>query len=298
MAIANYLSIDVEDYFQVSAFEGVSPPDNWHNQPFRAERNTSLVLDILAEKQTRATFFVLGWIARKCPSLVKKISAAGHEIASHGFGHRRVSTQDRTVFRKDVRDSKKILEDLSGQQVLGYRAPSYSISHKTLWAYDELHEAGYVYDSSVFPVQHDFYGIPDWPRFAFEVGKQADGDWCPLESQIETQPGMKEFPISTLRIGKRNLPIAGGGYFRLFPYAVTRWGLQRINKSEKKPFVFYLHPWEFDPQQPRMNGAGWKSNFRHYLNLHKTEGRFRRLLDDFEFCPIGDEVKKYNTQCV
>ncbi len=288
MAVANYLSIDVEDYFQVSAFEKVSPPDKWHQQPFRAERNTSLVLDILAEKQTRATFFVLGWIARKCPALVRKIAAAGHEIASHGYDHRRVSTQSRDAFRQDVRESKMILEDLSGQQVLGYRAPSYSISHKTLWAYDELHEAGYVYDSSVFPVQHDFYGIPNWPRFAFDVERQADGDWCPLESQIQAQTGMKEFPISTLRIGKRNLPIAGGGYFRLFPYPMTRWGLQRINKNESKPFVFYLHPWEFDPDQPRMNGAGWKSNFRHYLNLHKTEGRFRRLLDDFEFRPIKE----------
>ncbi|HXV19771.1 MAG TPA: XrtA system polysaccharide deacetylase [Desulfuromonadales bacterium] len=291
MAPANLLTIDVEDYFHVSAFETVSPPETWERCEFRVDRNTERVLALLAEYDVRATFFVLGWVARRFPELVKKIARHGHEIASHGYGHRRVTTQSRAEFRDDIRRSKTLLEDLGGQAVLGYRAPSYSIGLHSLWAYDELLEAGYRYDSSVFPVKHDFYGIPDWPRFPFCVIRGDQGQWAPEDGRTETPAGepacrMLEIPITTLKLCGRNLPIAGGGYFRLFPYAVTRWGLGRINRQEGRPFVFYLHPWELDPEQPRMVGAGWKSRFRHYLNLEKTEGRLRRLLKDFPFSPI------------
>jgi len=283
----NYLSIDVEDYFQVSAFEAVSRPESWDTRPLRVERNTERILDLLAWRQVRATFFVLGWVAARCPVLVQKIADAGHEIASHGYRHQRVNTLSRTAFRDDVRTSKALLEDLIGQPVCGYRAPSYSISASTPWAFDELHAAGYQYDSSIFPIAHDLYGIRDWPRFPRYVVKAANGSWQPAERPDDDRPCLMEVPITTLNLYGRNLPIAGGGYFRLFPYAVTRWGLQRINRLEQQAFLFYLHPWEIDPAQPKMQGAGWKSNFRHYLNLHKTEGRFKRLLSDFSFDTIN-----------
>ncbi|MHB8711789.1 MAG: XrtA system polysaccharide deacetylase [Trichloromonadaceae bacterium] len=287
MKPTNYLSIDVEDYFQVSAFEAVSPPESWQRCELRVEGNTDKVLGILQEHQVKATFFVLGWVARRCPELVKTIAAQGHEVASHGYGHQRVNTRSREHFRDDVRNSKALLEDLTGQPVLGYRAPSYSIGLQTLWAYDELLAAGYQYDSSVFPIKHDFYGIPDWPRFPFCLLRQGDGDWRPGEGQ-GGQESLFEIPVTTLQLAGRNLPIAGGGYFRLFPYAFTRWGLGRINRLEQRPFVFYFHPWELDPGQPRMVGAGLKSRLRHYLNLGKTEGRLRRLLGDFEFVPMRE----------
>jgi polysaccharide deacetylase family protein (PEP-CTERM system associated) len=253
-------------------------------------------LAILEEYDVQATFFVLGWVARRFPDLVKKIARHGHEIASHGYGHRRITTQSRAEFRDDVRQSKVLLEDLTGRTVLGYRAPSYSIGLNSLWAYDELMEAGYLYDSSVFPVKHDFYGIPDWPRFPFYVIRGDQGQWGPDDGRADTPAGatacrMLEIPITTLNLCGQNLPIAGGGYFRFFPYAFTRWGLWRINQREQKPFVFYLHPWEFDPEQPRMAGASRKSRFRHYLNLHRTEGRFRRLLAEFHFGPVCSLVR-------
>ena len=287
MIIKNYLTIDVEDYFHVSAFENISPPETWGGRECRVERNTELILNILDEYNVKATFFVLGWVAERYPQLTKTIAAQGHEIASHGYLHQRVALQDRKTYRDDIRRGKKILENQTGVPVLGYRAPSYSITRKTSWAFDELMEAGFKYDSSIFPMRHDFYGIPDWPRFAGYAIKNGE-EW--LESPVisEGQQGIRELPITTLKLGQRNLPIAGGGYFRLLPYAVTSWGLNRINKLEQQPFVFYLHPWEFDPQQPRMSGASAKSKFRHYLNLGKTESRFRRLLNDFEFMPIVD----------
>ena len=291
MTIVNYLSIDVEDYFQVSAFEKVSPPETWENREFRVERNTEKILSILEESNIKATFFILGWVAQHFPDLVGRIAAQGHEIASHGYGHRRVTTLDRQGFRDDIRSSKALLEDIAGVEVKGYRAPSYSISKDSLWAYDELGEAGYLYDSSVFPVRHDLYGIPDWPRFPFDVIREKDGQWVPSGPGSQTLPHGKdgqlyEIPITTLKILGKNIPIAGGGYFRLFPYIVTRWGLRQINEVEKQSFVFYLHPWELDPGQPRMNGASLKSRFRHYLNLHRTEDRFRSLLKDFSFAPL------------
>ncbi|WP_305043161.1 XrtA system polysaccharide deacetylase [Geoalkalibacter sp.] len=285
----NALTIDVEDYFQVSAFEGISPVDTWDARELRVERNTDQVLEILrAAGDVRATFFILGWVAERCPGLVRRIAAAGHEIASHGFGHQRICFLDAAGFRDDIRRSKGLLEDLCGRPVHGYRAPSYSISERTPWAFDELHDAGYLYDSSICPVRHDFYGMPHWPRFSCMAVKGTDGAWCPLPHTQRETPALHSIPVSTVRLGGRNIPIAGGGYFRLFPYAVTRWGLSGINDKEQRPFVFYLHPWEIDPEQPRMNGAGWKSRFRHYLNLDKTEKRFARLLQDFRFAPIRE----------
>ena len=287
MSITNYLTIDVEDYFHVSAFEKISPPATWAGRECRIERNTELILNILDEYHVKATFFILGWVAERYPQLTRKIADQGHEIASHGYLHQRVSLQNRETYRADIRRGKALLEDQAGVAVLGYRAPSYSITRQTAWAFDELVEAGFKYDSSIFPMQHDFYGIPDWPRFSGYAVKNGE-TWQESSELLAGQTGIREIPITTLRLGQKNLPIAGGGYFRLLPYIATRWGLKQINDKEQQPFVFYLHPWEFDPQQPRMVGAGAKSRFRHYLNLKQTEKRFRRLLDDFEFMPIVD----------
>ncbi|WP_246163567.1 XrtA system polysaccharide deacetylase [Oryzomonas sagensis] len=291
--ILNVLTIDVEDYFQVSAFERCVKRSEWGAYPLRVEDNTRRILDMLDEFGVTATFFVLGWIAERTPRLVKEIQARRHEIACHGYGHQRVTQQTRQEFRDDIRKSKAVLENLLGTAVIGYRAPSYSIARNSFWAFDELIEAGYLYDSSVFPIRHDFYGIPDWPRYACNVLRKANGDWDPETEAPETggaeigaAPRIFEIPITTVNICGKNIPIAGGGYFRFFPYAFTKWGLQRINSKENKSFVFYLHPWELDPEQPRMRGAGVKSTFRHYLNLHKTAQRFHQLLGDFSFTSL------------
>ncbi len=288
-SITNYLTIDVEDYFHVSAFEKISPPETWAGRECRVESNTDLILRILDEYGIKATFFILGWVAERYPQLTKKIARQGHEIACHGYLHQRLSLQDREIYRNDIRKAKEILEDQTGSAVLGYRAPSYSITRETSWAFDELIEAEFKYDSSIFPMKHDFYGIPDWPRFSGYAVKTEQG-WKSSDTVLPDQLSIYELPITTLKLGCKNLPIAGGGYFRLLPYAATRWGLKRINQQDQQPFVFYLHPWEFDPQQPRMAGASVKSRFRHYLNLGKTEGRFRRLLDDFRFGPIVEGI--------
>jgi len=290
-SMLNALTIDVEDYFHVTAFEHCMSPAEWDCCESRVADNTLHILDLLDESNVRATFFVLGWVAERNPSLVKEIARRGHEIASHGYSHRRVYNLTQKQFRDDICTSKALLEQLIGDSVLGYRAPSYSISKKCLWAYDELLDAGYQYDSSVFPVKHDLYGIPDWPHYSFIVSKSADGKWRPLPSDDSllshaSFPRMREIPITTLSLMGNNIPIAGGGYFRLFPYAFTRWGLNSINCRDNRPFVFYLHPWELDPAQPRIKKAGLKSSLRHYLNLHKTEGRFRKILREFEFSTV------------
>ena len=284
--ITNLLSIDVEDYFHVSAFENVSPVETWAGRTSRVEGNTDLILALLAARGVKATFFVLGWVAEHYPDIPRRIVEQGHEIASHGYNHQRVCTQNRQSFHEDVRASKSLLEDLTGMPVYGYRAPSYSISKDTEWAFDELLEAGYRYDSSIFPVKHDFYGISDWPRFSGYAVKGEDGEWLSADTPAIERPCLRELPITTIEIFGHNLPIAGGGYFRLLPYSITKWGLRCINLRDQKPFVFYLHPWEFDPQQPRMENISKKSKIRHYLNLDKTEKRFTDLLDDFEFTPI------------
>lgn len=287
----NALTIDVEDYFHVSAFESVSAPDSWDGRELRVERNTEKILAILDETGVKATFFVLGWVALKLPQLVRDIAARGHEVASHGFGHRRICFLGQKEFREDIRRSKTILEDLTGCAVQGYRAPSYSISAETPWAFDELWAADFRYDSSVFPVRHDFYGLTDWPRFQGRAVRFENGTWGPAADAAPGQASLMEVPISTLEFGSQRVPIAGGGYFRLYPYNFTRWGLRRINRIDRRPFIFYLHPWEIDPDQPRLRGAGLKSTFRHYLNLHRTETRFRRLVQDFHFAPVAEGLK-------
>ena len=264
----NALSIDVEDYFQVSAFAPHIDRDDWPRLPCRVERNVDLILQMLAEHHVHATFFTLGCIAEGYPALVRNIVAAGHELASHGYLHQRASEQTPAQFRHDITLSKNLLEQLGGQAVLGYRAPSFSIGPANLWALDCLQHAGYRYSSSIYPIRHDHYGMPQAPRFA----------WRPTG-----QNGLLELPVSTVRLLGHNLPAGGGGYFRLLPYAVSRWALRRINSRDGQAGIFYFHPWELDPDQPVPPGIGLKTRLRHYLNLHRTEARIHRLLGDFRW---------------
>ncbi|MFC5582160.1 XrtA system polysaccharide deacetylase [Rhodanobacter terrae] len=265
--ITNAMTVDVEDYFQVAAFEKCIRREDWSIWPVRVEDNTRRVLELFQRHDVHATFFVLGWVAERFPALVRDISAAGHEVASHGFGHERLINISRTEFRDGIVRTKHLLEDLSGAVVAGYRAPSYSIGAATLWAYDELREAGYRYSSSIVPIRHDLYGMPAAPRFAF----------------FAERSGLLEIPVTTARLWGRNWPCGGGGYFRLLPYALFRRGLRRVNQQEQRPGVFYFHPWEVDPQQPRVPGATLKNRVRHYLNLTRTAPRIERLVCDFRF---------------
>jgi polysaccharide deacetylase family protein (PEP-CTERM system associated) len=262
-------TVDVEEYFQVDAFSDVIPVSAWGSFESRVEANTCRLLDLLDEHHVRGTFFVLGWIAERHAALVQAIAARGHEVASHGMSHQRVVIQSPEVFRRETRDSKRLLEDLIQAPVIGYRAATYSITRQSLWALDILQEEGFLYDSSIFPVRHDRYGIPDART---------------VPHRLETPGGKSivEYPLTAVRILGMNLPVAGGGYFRLFPYSLTRWGLRRV-RAEGRPLVFYLHPWEVDPGQPRVEGARRRSRFRHYLNLDRTLPRLNRLLHDFEF---------------
>ncbi len=265
--IVNAMSVDVEDYFQVSAFERHVPRADWERIPRRVGANVDRVLDLFAERNVRATFFMLGWVAERHPDMVRRILGAGHELASHGYSHVRVVNQDARAFREDVTRTKKILEDAGGVRVRGYRAASYSIGAKNLWALDVLAETGHDYSSSIFPIRHDLYGMPEAPRFAFRY----HGD------------GILEVPVTTVALGKRKVPCGGGGWFRFFPYAITRWMLRRVNGVDRESCVFYFHPWEIDPGQPRQHGLAPKTRFRHYLNLSRMEGRLRRLLADFRW---------------
>lgn len=267
-AIRNALTIDVEDYFQVSAFAGHIARDDWPRLPCRIERNVERILILLDRSAIHATFFTLGWIAERYPGVVRAIVAQGHELASHGYAHRRASEQSRDEFAADIVLSKNLLEQIGGQAVHGYRAPSFSIGPANLWALDALLQAGYRYSSSIYPIRHDHYGMPDAPRFACYPAGPA---------------GLLELPISTVRLLRRNLPAGGGGYFRLLPYAVSRWCLRRINARDGQAGIFYFHPWELDPDQPRQPGIGLKTRFRHYLNLHRTEARLSRLTQDFRW---------------
>lgn len=266
--ITNAMSVDVEDYFQVSAFERHIERSQWEQLPRRVEANTERVLDLFAEKGVSATFFMLGWVAERHRGLIRRIIEAGHELASHGSSHKRATQQRPEEFKTDVADAKALLEDLGGREVLGYRAPSYSIGASNLWAFEILGEVGYRYSSSVYPIRHDIYGMPEAPRFAFrpEQGK-----------------GLLEIPVTTLELGGRTWPCGGGGYFRLTPYSLFRWGLRRVNEHDGRAAIFYFHPWEIDPGQPRPHGIGFKTRFRHYLNLDQMEGRLRRLLGDFRW---------------
>jgi len=277
--IINALTVDVEDYFHVQAFADVISPHTWADFDSRVEDNTRRILDLLATHGRKATFFVLGWEAQRRPELVRLIAASGHEVACHGFGHQLVYNIGPKAFREDVARAKSLLEDLTGHPVTGYRAPSYSITVKSLWAVDILIETGFTYDSSIVPARHDIYGMPGAPRFPY---------------RIEGESGvLTEFPPSTMRLAigpfRATLPIGGGGYLRLYPFGVTRWGLRDLNKREGKPFSVYVHPWELDPGQPKLAGRP-RSRFRHYINLRHTEARLGALLQDFHFGTMRDVI--------
>jgi polysaccharide deacetylase family protein (PEP-CTERM system associated) len=274
--IVNALSVDVEDYFQVSAFDDVVARDAWDTFDSRVVPNTERLLDLFARSGVSATFFVLGWVAKRFPFLVRQIAAAGHELASHGYNHQLVYTLTPQQFREDVRAAKSTIEDAIGRPVLGYRAPSFSIVLASLWALDILVEEGYVYDASIFPIHHDRYGIPGAERHT-HVRQQGSGP-------------LVEMPASTVRLAGVNFPVGGGGYFRLLPYGWTQWGIRRANEVEHQPVVFYLHPWEVDPDQPRFD-VGLGTRIRHYTGLKSTMRRLARLLDDFEFDSIASVLK-------
>ena len=265
-SITNALTIDVEDYFQVSAFAPHIERSDWDSRECRVERNVDRILALLEEGDTKATFFTLGWIAERYPVLVRRIVEGGHELASHGYGHERVSDLSEAAFFNDIHSAKALLEDIGGVRVQGYRAPSFSIGAGNLWALDTLQRAGYRYSSSIYPIKHDHYGMPDAPRFSHQI-----------------RDGLIEVPPTTLRMLNRNLPSSGGGYFRLFPYALSRWMLRQVNCQDHAPAVFYFHPWEIDGGQPRIQGIGLKTRFRHYVNINRMEPRLGRLLRDFRW---------------
>lgn len=265
-AITNALTIDVEDYFQVSAFAPYIRRDEWERRECRVERNIDRILAMLDDHHTRATFFTLGWIAERYPQVVRRIVDQGHELASHGYGHERASDLTREAFRHDVTHARQVLEQIGGVEVKGYRAPSFSIGARNLWAFDVLAQAGYRYSSSIYPIRHDHYGMPDAPRFAHRVPS-----------------GLLEIPVTTVRMGQRNLPSSGGGYFRLLPYGLSRWLIRRVNQQDREAAVFYFHPWEIDPGQPRVDGIDPKTRFRHYVNIPRMERRLRSLLGDFRW---------------
>lgn len=271
-AILNGLSIDVEDYFHVSNFEHLIK--NWDDFELRVGNNTSRILDILDQYDIKATFFILGWVAEKIPDLVKEISRRNHEIASHGYNHKLIFNLTQKEFREDVSKTKKILETISGQEVIGYRAPSYSITKKSFWALSILNECGYKYDSSIFPIHHHRYGIPDFNRFQTKVS-------------LENNTSINELPISTVRLFSKNIPVSGGAYTRLFPLKFIDYALNRINSREKKPFIFYFHPWEIDKDQPRIPCSLF-TKIRHYGNLGKMEKKLKYLFENYKFVPLKE----------
>jgi polysaccharide deacetylase family protein (PEP-CTERM system associated) len=272
--VLNAFSVDVEDYFQVGAFEKAIPRDAWDRLEPRVERNTRRLLDLCSRHEVTGTFFVLGWVAERWPQLVRDIRAAGHELGTHGQDHRRVTTLTPREFREDVRRSKRTIEDAAGVEVIGYRAPSYSIVRETLWAMDVLAEEGFRYDSSIFPIHHDRYGIPDFPRF-------------PRPVRGHNGTALHEFPISTVRLAGINLPFVGGGYLRHFPLSFIRWGMRRLNDVERRPAILYVHPWEIDPEQPRQD-VRLLTRLRHYRNLERTEERLARLFSEYSFTTIRE----------
>lgn len=270
-AIINALTVDVEDYFQVSAFSENYPRDCWDTLELRVEKNTYRLLALFEQHQVKATFFTLGWVAQRCPQLVRDIVKQGHELACHGHWHRRVSELSPREFYDDLSLAKHLLEDISGRAVHGFRAPSFSINEQNVWAFEVIRDLGFKYSSSTYPIVHDHYGTPQWPRFPYQV----------VDSLIE-------IPITTWSVQQRNWPIAGGGYFRLYPYWFSRWLLQQYLQTEQAPGVFYIHPWEIDPTQPATNNISFKTKFRHYINLAKVEARLNRLLTDFNWSTMQD----------
>ncbi|MEE9320252.1 MAG: XrtA system polysaccharide deacetylase [Granulosicoccus sp.] len=271
-SLVNAMTIDVEDYFQVSAFENSISRDNWLAFEQRVEASTDRILSMLDEHSTKGTFFTLAWVAERYPELIRRIVDNGHELASHGCNHTRVTELSPESFCADVRRSKRVLEDIGGQQVKGYRAPTYSINKANDWAHDILADEGYLYSSSIAPIKHDLYGIPDAPRFAHRRGDS----------------GLLEIPVSTVRLGGKNYPCAGGGWFRLYPYELSAWAMRRVNRKDAQSCVFYFHPWEIDAAQPRMSGLCAKTRLRHYLNLAKMQPRVEKLLKNFVWGRMDD----------
>lgn len=272
--IVNAMTVDVEDYFHVGAFENDISRDDWDDLPCRVDRNTRKVLELFERNNIKATFFTLGWVCKRYPELIKEIHRQGHEIASHSVNHDRVSNLSKIDFIKDIKDSKAMLEDTIGEAVLGYRAPSFSIGEKNIWALECLKEAGYIYSSSVYPIKHDHYGMPSAPRFSFYPIKNSE---------------FMEMPVTTFELFNKKFPCGGGGYFRLLPYALSKMAMNRVNKVDKESCIFYFHPWEIDPEQPRQENASRKSKFRHYTNLSVMESKIERLFSDFAWSRM-DEV--------
>jgi polysaccharide deacetylase family protein (PEP-CTERM system associated) len=272
----NALTVDVEDYYQVEAFAEIIPIEDWSQWEPRVERNTERILELFTRCNVRGTFFILGWVAEHHPQIVRKIAQSGHEIACHSFHHRLIRNQNREEFRDDLRRAKSRLEEITGKEVEGYRAPTYSITLQTLWALDILIEEGFRYDSSIFPIYHDRYGIPEAKRFPHIIRREC-GE-------------IIEFPPSTVRLFNQNFPIAGGGYFRVMPYPAFRWGLERINRSEGQSAIFMVHAWEVDPGQPVIPADRFRT-WRHRNNLHRTLPRLEQLLRDFRFAPVRDVLQ-------
>lgn len=266
--LSNAMTVDVEDYFQVSAFERYIARDEWDCLPGRVERNTDSLLDLFSRYGVRATFFTLGWVAERYPDLIRRIVTQGHELACHGYSHIRVTEQSPQEFRQDVIRAKGVLEDIGGVSVKGYRAASYSINASNLWALDVLEDIGFDYSSSIYPVRHDLYGMPEAPRFAFRPS---------------TSGRILEIPVTTVAVRNWKFPCGGGGYFRLFPYPLSKWAINRVNRKDRRAAVFYFHPWEIDPDQPRQTALDMKTRVRHYLNLSRMESRLQRLLRDFKW---------------
>jgi polysaccharide deacetylase family protein (PEP-CTERM system associated) len=267
----NAMTVDVEDYFQVSAFEGVVDKKDWNSISLRVGDNTNRLLDLFAANNVKSTFFTLGWVAQRCPDVIKRIVREGHELASHGLAHQRATTMTEKQLYDDIKQSKDILENIGGVALKGYRAPSFSINDSNTWAYDILKDLGFTYSSSTYPISHDLYGVPEWPRFKY----QRDN-------------GLIEIPIPTIRKKDTNVGIGGGGYFRLYPYWLSKRRISEFMKTESAPYSFYFHPWEIDAQQPRFDNAPWKSKVRHYINLSKMEGKIEKLIKDFNWVTMQE----------
>lgn len=267
----NAMTVDVEDYFQVSAFEDVINKESWDSQQLRVGQNTHRLLDLFAENNVKSTFFTLGWVAKRCPDVIKRIVDEGHELASHGLEHQRATTMSQSQFKEDVYASKSILEDVGGTAIKGYRAPSFSVNDSNTWVYDVLVEQGFVYSSSTYPIEHDLYGVPQWPRFKYE-----------------RKEGITEIPIPTIRKKGTNVGIGGGGFYRLYPYWLSKKRIMAFMEAESAPYSFYFHPWEIDPEQPYIKEANWRSKFRHYINLSRMESKIEKLLKDFNWGSMYD----------
>jgi polysaccharide deacetylase family protein (PEP-CTERM system associated) len=280
-ALSDVLTVDVEDYYHVEAFADRVSPHSWSDFPSRVRANTERVLQIFEEYGCRATFFVLGWVAEQDPSLVRDIVDAGHEVACHSYSHRLVSSLTREEFREDLRRGRAAIEDAAGVRILGYRAPSFSIGPGNVWALEILSEEGFFYDSSIFPIRHDVYGFPGAPRF-------------PHRLEFQSERSLVEIPLTTVRIGRTTWPASGGGYLRLLPMQYTRWAIRRIHEKDRQSFVLYFHPWEIDPDQPRITGR-WKSNLRHYLGLGTMETRLRELLAHGRYVPAIDLARRHDS---